>query len=162
GGATSLFGQASCVVGSRQISRGLAGLLMEGRFDARIRTLTSARGIGKKMTVTRCQANLVQELDGLPALAVFQNLDSRVFGLDPLRRAQSLFVALHPAGSQQADAPFVVRNLIGFDPARQLLALSQPVEVGAELGFCILEPAEARRRLAEGLEALRGTAPSFA
>ena len=162
GGPTSLYGQAACVHGHRQVSQGLAGMLVEGRFSARIVTLSAARLVCRPMQVTRCEANLVWELDGLPALVVFANLAARQFGLDPVRAAQALFVALQVGDAETAEPSFVVRNMIGLDPARQLLALSQPVEVGSKLAFCVLEPQEARRRLIEGLDSVAGDPPSFA
>jgi small ligand-binding sensory domain FIST len=162
GGATGLSGQASSVFGPRQISNGVAGMFLQGRFLARIATLSSVRLVSRLMRVTRCRGNLVHELDGLPALGVFRGVAAKMFGLDPVRAAQAVFVALRAGQDLVGDELLLVRNVIGLDPARQLLALSQPVEVGAELGFCVLEPHEARRRLAEGLRRLQGSEPSFA
>jgi len=162
GGATSLVGQPASVTGHRQIARGLAGMLIQGRFSTRIATLPSVRLVSKVMKVTRSHGNLVGELDGLPALGVFQNLASRILGLDPFRAAQSLVVALRPSGPGTTEPAFVVRNLFGLGPARLGLALSQLVAVGEEIAFCVLEPQEARRRLKEALGPLRGSKPGFA
>jgi small ligand-binding sensory domain FIST len=161
GGATSHSGQAAAVYGHHQVSHGLAGMLIDGRFSAQVTRFASARLISRTMKITRCHANLVFELDGLPALVVFQNLAARVLGLDPVRAAQTAFVALPTGSPETGPGEFLVRSVVGLDPARQVIALSQPVESGGEMAFCLLEPAEARRRLADGLQALRDAAPSF-
>jgi small ligand-binding sensory domain FIST len=164
GGATALLGQPACVYGDEQVLEGVAAMAMEGDLKSRISTFSSVRPVSRRMAITRCHGNLVYELDGLPALSVFQGLAGQVLGTDPVRAAQSLFVALY-SGSAAAGAVEgapLVRNLVGLDPARQILALSQPVSAGDAVAFCILEPSEARRRLAEALAGLReGPAPAF-
>lgn len=118
------------------------------------------RPVGTELTVTRAWGNVIAELDGRPAFQAFAEIGRPL--LDDLRRAaQTIFVALYDEGGRD----FVVRGLVGFEPDEGMLALSEPVPVGARLRFAVRESYGCRenlRRAIAGLaERLAGRTPRF-
>jgi small ligand-binding sensory domain FIST len=98
--------------------------------------------------ITACEGNVVTGLDGQPALHVM--LDDLAVSLDQPREAlakvRSTLVGLsrpedalhdmHARHAGQFGAEVVVRHLIGLDPSRKGIAITDAPEVGMSLAFC--------------------------
>jgi small ligand-binding sensory domain FIST len=87
-----------------------------------------------KHTITKCEGNLLGELDGRPALDVFREDIGEVLSKDLSRVAGYIFAGLPVPGSDTGD--YLVRNLIGIDPEAKLLAIGDILEDDAPLMFC--------------------------
>jgi small ligand-binding sensory domain FIST len=98
-------------------------------------------------------------MDGKPALDVFFDEVGDVLARDLERAAEFIGAALPVAGSDRRD--FLVRNLVGADRERKLLAIGELVEKGQRIQFCRRDPASAehdlRTMLGELKERLPGT-----
>jgi small ligand-binding sensory domain FIST len=100
--------------------------------------------------VTACQHNIIIELDGRPALHVFQEDIGEVLAKDLKRVAGYIFAGLPVPGSDTGD--YLVRNLIGIDPNNGLLAIGEQLSTGDEIMFCRRDGNSAREDMRRMLE----------
>ena len=164
---------AGCfLVGGLASSRGayahVAGSLTEGAlsgvmFSAEVPVVTAltqgCSPIGPVHEVTQCHANIAIEIDGRAALEVLKDDIGEVLAQDLQRIGGYIFAAFPVAGSDRAD--YMVRNLVGLDEERGLLAIGAPLEDGQRVMFCRRDGQTARDDLARMLGDLkrRATTP---
>ncbi len=110
----------------------------------------AAKQLGPIRVVTAANQNLIQELDGRPALE--QLMSDLPAGLrDQLGRlGGSLFAAF---GTEDGDSS-VLRSVTGIDPRTGSVAVSDQARVGAEVAFSLRDQAAARADLEEALGSL--------
>lgn len=121
------------VAGSIQ-QDGLSGVLLDASV-AVISSLTQGcTPLDNKHIITRCQGNILSELDNRPALDVFKEDIGEVLSRNLGRVSGYIFAALPIPGSDTGD--YLVRNLIGIDPEQKLLAIGDNLEEDAQLMFC--------------------------
>ncbi len=134
-------------------SGGVSGLL----FDSEVAVITGhtqgCTPIADKHTITACERNIVVEIDGRPALDVFNQDVGDVIARDLQRVAGYIFAALPIRGSDTSD--YMVRNLIGIDTENGLIAIGDLLEPGDELMFCRRDGNSAREDMLRMLEDMR-------
>ncbi|MEK8026384.1 FIST signal transduction protein [Pseudaquabacterium rugosum] len=143
---------------------GLSGVAFDAAVGLLSRVTQGCQPIGRARTITRCQDNLVQELDGAPALP--QLLAELGVDLDaaPERALQALRHTL--AGLTRADGRALdhpgqfgpdteVRHLVGVEPTHGGVALAEVVEPGTQLTFCRRDRSAAQRDLVRVATELR-------
>ena len=139
---------------------GLSGVAFNERVRLVSRVTQGCEPIGPEREITAAHRNIVYELDGLPALScLFKDLDVHVTVQDEdwhreaLPKVRATLVGLTDAGSdllshgQHFGADTRVRHLIGLDPARHGVAVSDLVESGMQLAFCQRHVVAARQDL---------------
>jgi small ligand-binding sensory domain FIST len=151
GGLTSsrgLHSQVACTVAEG----GISGVLFDAAVPVSVGLSQGCRPIGPQHRIGGAAGNIIQELDGEPALTVLQ----RETDGDPKRLAETLrniHVALPVAGSDTGD--YVVRNLVGIDPERGLIAIGDEAVSGAPLMFVRRDPVSAAADLGRMLDGLK-------
>ncbi|MBG6072277.1 MULTISPECIES: FIST N-terminal domain-containing protein [unclassified Polaromonas] len=148
-GHGNLKGQgAACGV----FSGGLSGVAFardaSGSMGLMSRVTQGCRPVSNTYQITACDANVVIELDGRPALEVLL-ADLGVSLEQPreaLAKVRTTLVGLsHDVDlpndvtrqrSGQFGAEVVVRHLIGLDPTRKGIAIADVASVGMKLAFC--------------------------
>ncbi|MDE2402827.1 MAG: FIST C-terminal domain-containing protein [Burkholderiales bacterium] len=141
-------------------SGGISGVAFSDRAHLVSRVTQGCQPIGVARQITAATRNVVYELDGEPALQCLLrdlNLTAAVTsqGLprEVLPKVRATLVGLTDANSdllesrQHFGADTRVRHLIGLDPQRQGVAVSDLVEPGMHLAFCQRNVAAARRDL---------------
>ena len=113
---------------------GLSGLLLGGEVEVISSLTQGCSPMGNRHTITRCDGNIVAELDGRPALDVFREDIGEVLSRDLSRVAGYIFAGLPIAGSDTGD--YLVRNLVGIDPEEKLLAIGDTMENNLPIMFC--------------------------
>lgn len=113
---------------------GLSGLLLSGDVEVVSSLTQGCTPMGNRHTITRCDGNIVAELDGRPALDVFREDIGEVLARDLSRVAGYIFAGLPVAGSDTGD--YLVRNLVGIDPEEKLLAVGDKLENNLPIMFC--------------------------
>ena len=85
--------------------------------------------IGNPLIVTRCQGNVVQELDSQPPLEVLRELYGSLPARDQELFRTSLFVGVEMRQDQveYRAGELLVRNLVGMDPDSGALAIGAPL-----------------------------------
>ena len=96
-------------------THGVVGLGMYGDIVLDPIVAQGARPIGTMLEVTQASDNVIQELDGSPAVQVLDHLMRSVSKSDRelFRRSPMIGLSLHKGGGIRND--FLVRNLLGVD-----------------------------------------------
>jgi len=139
---------------------GLSGVAFSDRVRLVSRVTQGCEPVGPRREVTAAHRNVVYELDGLPALncllrdlGVPLTVNENDWQRDALPKVRSTLVGLTDADSdllmhgQHFGADTRVRHLVGLDPARYGVAISDLVEPGMQLAFCQRHVQAARQDL---------------
>lgn len=144
-------------VADRAEGGGLSGVLFSGKVAISTGLSQGCSLIGQRHRITACQRNIIETIDGRPALDVFKEDIGEVLARDLSRVGGYIFVALPIAGSDTAD--YLVRNLIGIDPDRGLIAIGDMPQPGMEVQFARRDAETAREDLAQTIDALMKRLP---
>jgi small ligand-binding sensory domain FIST len=120
---------------------GLSGLLLSGDVAVATALSQGCTPIGPTHTVTAAKDNVAIEIDGKPALDVFKQDIGEILARDLRRVAGYIFAALPVEGDDRGD--YLVRNLMGLDPARGLIAIGDRLRSGQRIMFCRRDRASA-------------------
>ena len=132
-------------------SGGLSGVAFGQGAALMSRVTQGCQPVSGNHEITACEGNVVTELDGQPALDVM--LADLNVTLDQPREAlakvRTILVGLSSPGDVYNDMPHplarhagqfgaevVVRHLIGLDPARKGIAITDAPSLGMTLAFC--------------------------
>lgn len=121
----------------RVTSAGAVGALLDPGVPVHPVVSQGCRPVGRPLTVTRAERNLLLELAGRPAVARLQELAASADEGESALLARGLHVGLvvdeHRADFGRGD--FLVRNVIGADERTGALAVGEVVEVGTTVQF---------------------------
>jgi small ligand-binding sensory domain FIST len=120
----------------------LSGALLTGEVELVTGLSQGCVPIGPPHVVTAVEDDIIQEIDGRPALDVFREEIGEMLARDFNRIAGFIFAALPVAGSDTAD--YLVRNITGIDTNRQWLAIGAEIEVGQPILFAKRDKASAK------------------
>ena len=132
---------------------GLSGVSFSDGVTIATRLSQGCSPIGPKHVVTTCQQNVIISLDGRPALDVFKEDIGEVLARDLNRIGGYIFAGLPIPGSDTGD--YLVRNLVGIDPANRLIAIGEMLQPGASVMFCRRDARTAHDDMARMLESIR-------
>ena len=95
------------------------------------------RPIGETMTVTGCRGNILQELDGRPALETLQELFTTLDERDRQLAGTALFagVLMDEFREETRVGDFLIRNIVGVDPGRGVIGIGENLQEGMRLRF---------------------------
>jgi len=131
---------------------GLSGVLLSSAVPVISGLTQGCTPLGSKHTITRCDRNILVNLDSRPALDVFREDIGEVLSKDLSRVAGYIFAGLPVPGSDTGD--YLVRNLIGIDPGQKLLAIGDVLEEQATIMFCKRDGDSARQDMLRMLDDL--------
>lgn len=132
---------------------GISGVAFADGVAVATRLTQGCSPIGPKHVITACQRNILISLDGRPALDVFKSDIGEVLARDLNRVAGRVFAGIPITGSDTGD--YLVRNLVGIDPANRLLAVGDWLEPGSSVMFCRRDAATAREDMARMLDSIK-------
>ena len=108
------------------------------------------RPLGDPMRISRCQRNLLFELDGKPAVEVLDRLfnelteeEQRAFRLSPM-----IGIAMDSDRDVFGPGDYLIRNLVGLDRSEGVLALAAMLEGEKVVQFHVRDPAASAQDLA--------------
>ena len=141
---------------------GLVGVALRGDVAMDTIVAQGCRPIGEPMFVTRCDRNLVQQLDGHRPGAVLQQLYERSDARDQALFRGSLFVGIVMRERQQEyrQGDFLVRNVLGLEPKTGALAVGALLHEGMVVQFHLRDAATSAADLDELLGRHRTAAPA--
>ena len=116
---------------------GVVGVALSGDVAVDTVVAQGCRPIGETMQVTRCNGNLLYELDDEPAFQVLQELFADLNERDQRLAATALFVGvlMDEFSEKPRVGDFLIRNLIGIDPQRGAVAVGENLQEGMRLRF---------------------------
>jgi len=134
---------------------GLSGVAFDADVAMVSRVTQGCLPVAKAHTITSADNHVVLTLDNEPALDVLErDLEINLTDTQPaIAKVRATLVGLsaeHDASIKRTgefDDAVLVRHIIGIDPAREAVAVAQPVDVGMRLTFCQRNAAAARADL---------------
>jgi len=135
------------------VEGGLSGVSFADSVTVATRLTQGCTPIGPKRVITTCQQNVIISLDGRPALDVFKEDIGEAGARDLNRLGGHIFAGLPIAGSDTGD--YLVRNLVGIDPANKLVAIGEMVQPGSSVLFCRRDAKTANEDMTRMLESIR-------
>ncbi|MBS0208813.1 MAG: FIST C-terminal domain-containing protein [Planctomycetes bacterium] len=150
-------GQNQVFLNGTAYDSGAVAVLLHGDFAIRSVVSQGCRPIGRPLVITKSEREVIFELSGRPALAVFQEV------FDGLSAAEQELVqnGLHVGrviNEQQAAftrGDFLVRNCIGADRTSGAIAIGDLVRTGQTVQFHVRDAVSADEDLRELLSAAR-------
>jgi len=147
GGLTASRAGPASAIGGR--AGGLSGVLFGPGVEIVSGLTQGCAPLGPAMTITGAEGNVISAIDGRPATEVLIEAVDRHFD----GRLSEAWGHLHPAfpvpGRDRDD--YLVRNFLGMDADKGLLAVGDLVEPGQKILFCRRDLAGARQDLARML-----------
>jgi small ligand-binding sensory domain FIST len=133
GGLTSADTTFPQVAGIGISDGGVSGLLIGGRLNVAVGLTQGCSPAGPPHVVDAADGNVLARLDGQRAYDVLCEDIGIAEGADPRPWLENVHAALPAAGSTEAD--YLVRNLVGLDVRRGLVAIAAPVRKGDRVMF---------------------------
>lgn len=152
GGLTSSRGKSEQVA-DHVVNGGLSGVLFSDDVSVSTRLTQGVSPLGPRHTITACERNIINSLDGRPALDVLREDLGENLAQQLERIGGYLFVGLPTRDTDMED--YLVRQLIGVDPKSGLIAVGDYVEQGQPLMFCRRDAASAVQDMQRMLDALK-------
>jgi small ligand-binding sensory domain FIST len=152
GGLSSSRGK-NLQVADQVTEGGISGVLFADDVSVATRLTQGCSPIGPKHTITQAQRNIILTLDDRPALDVLKEDIGEKLAHDLNRIGGLIFVGLPIAGTDTGD--YLVRNLVGIDPARGLVAIGELVETGMPMMFCRRDSASAKEDMERMLASIK-------
>ena len=144
-------------IADRAVGSGLSGVLLGASASLSTGLTQGASLIGHRHQITESRHNIIARLDGRPALEVFKEDIGAQLATDLQQVGGRIFAALPVAGSDTGD--YLVRNLVGIDPEKELVAIGDLAPSGSEIQFARRDHDTARRDLINMVEKLRERLP---
>jgi small ligand-binding sensory domain FIST len=118
-------------------TEGALGVALSGDVVVDTVVAQGCRPVGGLMRVTRCEGNLLYELDGRPAIERLQELFTTLDERDRRLASTALFlgVLMDEFREEPRVGDFLIRNLIGADPRRGVLAVGEYLQEGMRVHF---------------------------
>ena len=113
---------------------GLSGVLFSDQVQVSTRLTQGCAPIGDRHVVTRCQGNILIELDGRAAIDVLKEDVGEVLARNLDQIQGFIFAGVTVIGSDTGD--YKVRNLLGVDPDSGSIAIGDVAEAGGQVLFC--------------------------
>jgi small ligand-binding sensory domain FIST len=151
-------GEKSVFLGREPMQDGAVVALLSGAIRVRPVVSQGCRPFGKHLVITKAENNLILELGGRPAL---ERLDEQISTLskeerDLLKHGLHLGRAIDPSRQSFNRGDFLIRNVVGIDPKRGAVAITDPVRPGQTVQFHLRDAASATEDLELLLREARG------
>jgi len=116
---------------------GAVGIALSGNIILDTLVAQGCRPIGKPMRVTKCDRNILIELDGQTPLHILRNLYTTLNARDQQLLQNALFLGLvmDPMKSHFTQGDFLVRNIVGLDTNKGILAVGSLLRPGQLVQF---------------------------
>jgi small ligand-binding sensory domain FIST len=122
---------------------GAVGLAMTGNIALDALVAQGCRPIGKPLRVTRCDRNILMELNGEPPLNILRDLYTTLEPRDQTLLQNALFLGLvmDPLKSHFTQGDFLIRNIVGLDTEKGILAVGALLRQGQLVQFHLRDKA---------------------
>ena len=146
-GANRLFLRA------RTWRAGAVGVAFTGNVTVETIVAQGCRAIGKPMIATRCQRNVLLEVDGRPPLEVLRDLFPTLPARDQDLLRHSLLIGIEMRDAvEYREGELLVRNLVGMDAEIGAVAVGAPLHPMQVVQFLLRDARTAEEDLTRLLE----------
>jgi small ligand-binding sensory domain FIST len=142
---------------------GLAGVALSGDIAVDTIVAQGCRPIGKPLRITRCEANVLFELEGRSPIHVLSDLLDTLSDRDKKLISNALFLGIS-VDAELERAPrageFLIRNLMGIDPERGVIAVGEQLRNGQLVQFHLRDAESSASDLGALLDRFAGGGPA--
>jgi small ligand-binding sensory domain FIST len=151
-------GENALFLGPETLGGGMVGVALSGDIQVDTIVAQGCRPIGQPMFVTKCQRNLIWELDGQPAVEILQSVYQQLDLADQALARRSLFlgVVMNEYQHEYRQGDFLIRNIVGMDPEHGVLAVGAILREGAVVQFHLRDAHTSAADLEQLLSAYAG------
>jgi small ligand-binding sensory domain FIST len=130
-------GENALYLGDAVHRGGLVGLALDGDVVVDTIVAQGCRPVGDPMFITRCERNVIYELDGRPAVLALQLVLDTLPKEDRALVRHSLFVGVVMQERQQQyrQGDFLIRNVLGVEPKQAALVVGAHVHENQVVQF---------------------------
>jgi small ligand-binding sensory domain FIST len=116
---------------------GAVGVALSGNVALDVLVAQGCRPIGRTLRVTKCDRNILMELDGKPPLTVLRDLFMTLGARDQnlLQHALFLGLVMDPLKSHLMRGDFLIRNIVGINTEKGILAVGALLHEGQTVQF---------------------------
>lgn len=145
-------GENRLIEGEQIFRSGLVGVSFSGNIEVDSVVAQGCRAIGKTSRVTKCDRNLLYELDGKPAVNVLREAIESLSERDQKLARDAIFlgVAMDEFQEEFSNGDFLVRNIFGIEPMSGALLVGEVLRSERTVQFHLRDAASS----AEDLRAL--------
>jgi small ligand-binding sensory domain FIST len=143
-------GDGALYIGAALRREGMVGVALRGNVALETIVAQGCRPIGKPMVVTACRGNVIDSLDRRSPADVLRALHDELTPRDRELFRHSLFIGVELGEGKLAfqRGETLARDLIGVDPERGSIAISQSVRPWQVVEFLLRDARTARQDLA--------------
>ncbi|MCB1749756.1 MAG: FIST C-terminal domain-containing protein [Gammaproteobacteria bacterium] len=151
-------GECALFLDRRHWYSGAVVLALSGAIEVLGAVAQGCRPVGEPMFVSACAGNRLDGLDGRSPLAVLDDLFAQADAHDRSLMRHSLFLglAMRPGASRHVQGDFLVRNVIGGDPASGALWIGAELREHQVVQFQLRDRETSRADLERVLDRLAG------
>ena len=151
-------GDHALFLNGRVFSEGVVGVALGGNVVIDTVVAQGCRPVGHPLRVTKADGNLLLAVDNEPPMNVLLRLYERMSPQDQALVQRNLFlgIAMDPLQDQLGAGDFLIRNLVGGDSERGILAVGAHVQEGQLVQFHVRDATTAREDLVRCLETYAG------
>lgn len=150
-GANGAGGNALYLAGEAYRAGGV-GVALWGNIAVDTLVAQGCRPIGTPLRITRCEQNILLEVDGRPPLLLLQELRRTLGERDQRLFRHSLFLGIvmdELRSEEPRQGDFLIRNLVGSDRERGSLAIGEYLREGQTVQFHLRDALTSAEDLAE-------------
>jgi len=155
-------GENALYLADRTVNAGAVGVALAGNIAIDTVVAQGCRPVGKAMQITRADRNVLVELDGQSPLKAVVDMLSSLSPADQklAQRALLLGIVMDDMISTPEPGDFLIRNIIGVDQQRGLLAIGELLREGQLVQFHLRDATTAAEDLSGVLSRYAGEASS--
>lgn len=122
---------------------GAVGVALSGNIEVDTVVAQGCRPIAHPMFITRCQGNILYELDGEPCMTALQHTYETLSREDQQLARHSLFLGIVMEEDRQEyrQGDFLIRNIVGTDREREALAIGSVLRESQVVQFHLRDAA---------------------
>jgi small ligand-binding sensory domain FIST len=135
--AGGMSGRMALFCNDRLYRDGTVGLALSGNIVLETIVAQGCRPIGEPMQVTKAERNIILELDEQVPLVILRELIANLGEKERMLAQHSLFVGVAMDGFKRSlqQGDFLIRGILGVDPAAGAIAIGDRVRPGQRLQF---------------------------
>lgn len=152
GGLASNAASNALLLDERVLSGGTLLLALSGNVEVEAIVAQGCRPVGPRSRITACEHNLLLELEGRRPTQVLEDIYQELADGDQaefLHRSLHLGVAATGLLEEDVEPEYLIRNVLGADPRRGVLAIGASLRQGQQVRFHLRDAEAARADLNE-------------
>ena len=138
---------------------GIAGVALSGNIEINTIVAQGCKPIGSLSRITKCERNILQELDGRSPFDILGETYNELNEADQKLFQNSLFlgVVMDPFESSPGIGDFLIRNIVGANPDAGQLAVGQMLREGQLVQFHLRDAQTSTENLSNMLDEYQST-----